>query len=121
MNLVPAIWYVSGLLAAAMGLTIAWRDRHSLAHWGLAAGLWALAAESVCSAFSVSAMGLPDRVFWQQWRFVAMAFGPGAWLLFSLTYARGNFRPSLARWRAPLVLAFIVPLGLVGVFHDQLL
>lgn len=48
-----------------------------------------------------------------------MSFLPGIWLLFSLTYARGNYRDFLKKWKFPLTIAFAVPVSCVA-FHNDL-
>src|SRR5260370_10911971 len=52
---------------------------------------------------------------------ITLACLPGIWLLFSLSYSRGNYREILAgRW--PLVAAaFIVPMVLAIGFHRRLI
>ena len=44
-----------------------------------------------------------------------------AWLAFSLTYSRGDYRELLARWRVPLALLCLLPVGLALGFRQQLL
>ena len=46
---------------------------------------------------------------------------PAAWLGFSLTYSRGDYRESLARWRIPLAILGLLPIGLALGFREQLL
>ena len=50
-----------------------------------------------------------------------MSLLPGTWLLFSLTYARGNYREFIGRWRFALAAAFIAPLTLAVLFRDHLI
>ena len=42
---------------------------------------------------------------WQAWRLVAMTFLPAVWLLFSLSYARGNYRQFFNKWRYAIAAA----------------
>ena len=41
---------------------------------------------------------------------LAMLLTPGTWLCFSLSYARGNYREFLGKWRIALGAAFLVPI-----------
>ena len=50
-----------------------------------------------------------------------MSFLPGTWLFFSLSYARGNYSEFLKRWRFVLAAAFLMPIGLVILFGDDLI
>jgi putative PEP-CTERM system histidine kinase len=52
---------------------------------------------------------------------VVKSFVPAAWLGFSLTYSRGDYRESLARWRIPLAIVAMLPIGLSLGFPQQLL
>ena len=52
---------------------------------------------------------------------IVKSFVPAAWLGFSLTYSRGDYRESLARWRIPLAIVALLPIGLSLGFQQQLL
>lgn len=111
---------VGGLLAGIMGLTTLMRSRPTLPHFSFAAGMVILGFESFCSGLVAEAI-LPDTIlFWQTLGMGAMALLPGPWLLFSLTYGRGEYRGFLIRWRWGLGLLFLVPIGMVLAFHHQL-
>jgi hypothetical protein len=43
------------------------------------------------------------------------------WLAFSLVYSRGDYRKSLARWRIPLAIVALLPIGLSLAFRQQLI
>ena len=103
----------SALFCVVLALIVAFSKRRSVAHWSFVAGMAALAAEDVCFALTVDAATPEEMVYWQNWRLIAMAFMPGTWILFSLTYARGNYADFLKRWRLALVAAFVLPIVLV--------
>ena len=50
-----------------------------------------------------------------------MSFLPGTWLIFSLSFARGNYREFLTRWRVLLAAAFVGPVGLAVFFSRRLI
>ena len=105
--------------ALLLAVAVLWQERRSLAHWAFAAGMAALAVESLFSGFAANSL-LPETVAqWQGWAFLAMAVLPGFWLLFSLSYARGNYREFLMRWRIVLAVAFLAPVILALVFSDD--
>ncbi len=58
---------------------------------------------------------------WLTLALVARSFLPAAWLGFSLTYSRGDYRESLAGWRIPLAVAAVLPVVLSLGFRDDLL
>ena len=79
-----------------------------------------LALESVFSGLAAYTDQGGDAVkYWQQWRLLAMSFLPGTWLIFSLSYARGNSREFLSKWLYVLVVAFVLPTAIaLFSFHD---
>jgi putative PEP-CTERM system histidine kinase len=85
----------------------------TLAHLAFAGGMLLVAAETGFNALSMLAI-LPDEIlFWQKLSLTAMAFQPGLWLLFSLSYSRGNHLEFINKWRPTLAAAFVLPLALV--------
>ena len=113
--------FVSAAFAAMLAVAGLWHERRSLAHWAFSAGMVVLAAESLFSGLAANSVLLETVAHWQGYTFQALAFLPGFWLLFSLTYARGNSREFLSRWLIPLVLAFVVPIALVLFFPDEII
>ncbi len=103
-----------------MALTVVWQERRSIAHWSFAAGMLVLAVEAVCSGLSAESLAPETLVEWQSLRLVAMGFLPGVWVFFSLTYARGNYKEFLKRWRVLLAAAFLVPATLGLAFRHDL-
>jgi len=56
----------------------------------------------------------------QQAQLITLAFVPGFWLLFSVTYARGNAVESLKRRLWPLTIFTLIPIVVAIVFRDNL-
>ena len=113
--------FASALFCGVLALMVAWSKRRSLTHWAFVAGMAALAMENVCFALTADAASPAEMVHWQNWRLIAMSLQPGIWLLFSLTYARGNYSEFLKRWRFVLVAAFLLPIGLAIIFGNDLI
>jgi len=113
--------FASAVFCGVLALIVAWNGRRSVAHWAFVAGMAALAVEDVCFALTADAATPDEMVYWQNWRLVTMAFLPGIWLMFSLTYARGNYSEFLKRWRLVLVAAFLLPIGLAIVSGNDLI
>ncbi len=114
-------FFCSGLIL----IVVAWNKRpsQSLLSWAfIMAGMAALAAADICSALlDVRRYARKIWFIWQYWKMVVMSFLPGTWLLFSLTYARGNYLEFLKEWRLVLVAAFLLPMGLVIFFAGHLI
>src|SRR3569832_297985 len=97
----------SALLAVLIALAISLRPKTALPQWSLAAGLALIGFEGFCSGLAAEAL-LPDTVsYWESISFCARAFLPGIWLVFSLTYGRGNYWQFLRKWRLILWGAFL--------------
>src|ERR1039457_1422967 len=121
MSNADTLGFASAIFCGVLALMVAWNARRSLAHWAFFAGMVALVAEDVCFALTSDAASPEEMVYWQNWRLVAMSFLPGIWLLFSLTYARGNYSEFLKRWRLVLAAAFLLPIGLTILCGDDLI
>ena len=122
MNLAAIIAYAGAVCSGALALAAALRARRSIARWAFVGGMAVLAAENVFTGLSATA-GFPEEVeihYWQMWRLLAMSVLPGAWLLFSLSYARGNARSFLVKSRYLLAGTFLIPIGLAVWFRDEL-
>ena len=121
MTLIFLLLLISGACAIAMAAAVLVR-RRALEDWAFAGGMFALAVEAMCVAqTALAGLTLPEMLEWQRWSKVAASFLPGFWLLFSLTYARGNAREFLTRWRWLVGAAFVLPIGLSIFFRPQLL
>ena len=121
MNTTIIFAYASAALGAALALGGALRARRSVSRWAFVAGMVMLAMERVCNGLYVGTSSLEDMHYWQEWGLVAATFLPGVWLLFSLTYARGNAREFLIRWRFALVGAFLLPPAFGVLFRNALI
>src|SRR5438105_3899046 len=109
MNLNTLLAFTGAAFSIALACAAVLRKRRPIASWCFAAGMVAFAAESIGEGLSLGQV-LPKRIaFWQSLAFVAGSFLPGAWLCFSVTYSRGNYRQSLIRWRFLLAAAFLLP------------
>ncbi len=126
MNSPVTLAYVSAACAGVVMLIAAFRGWRSIAVWFFGAGMALLAAESVLLGLTADAALRDEATRWQTWRLDAMSFLPCVWLLFSLTYARGNAREFLRRWRytlgaslaLPVLLAFVCPKRLLFIPLD---
>ena len=94
----------------ALAVASLFQPPRSLARWAFAAGMAIFAGEAFLANWS-SGVAVPDRaVFWHGVRYLITSLLPGVWLLFSICYARGNYREILPKWRLMLVVAVGLPL-----------
>ena len=120
MNLNPTLACVTAAFTAALALAVLLRKRHSAASWSFTGGMALLAVETLFNGFSFNELTPKNVGFLQGAAFVTRSFLPGVWLFFSLTYSRGNYRESLARWRFLLLAAFVLPVALAVAFRGEL-
>ena len=107
----------AGLFAGLVGFAALLHKPRSVASWAFFAGMEILAIESALDGISLTVF-LPEKViYWQTLVSVAKSFFPGLWLLFSLTYLRGNYREFLLKWRFLLTAAFLLPVTLAVGFQ----
>jgi len=121
MNVGYALAMGGAVLAGFLALGIAIRSDRSLVRWLFVIGMALLAAESLFSGMSVAAVQ-PNEIFqWQMRKLMVMAFLPCVWLLFSLSYSRGNAREFLAKWRIIAAAIFLLPAGLALAARESVI
>ena len=75
------------------------------------------ALESALTGMSFSTASAERVALWQTLGLLVKSLLTGVWLCFSLTYARGNYRESLARSRLVLVAVFLLPIFLLPALY----
>ncbi len=121
MNLALQIPTAGAVCAGALAAASLLRRRRTIADFAFAAGMIGFSAEAVLVGMSVrERVSDAELIVWQKWCLFSAAFLPFLWLLFSLSYARGNAREFLVKWRLPLAGALVLPVGVAAVYRDQL-
>ena len=105
--------FAGAALCAGLAAVMLRRDARSFVARVFATGMAVLAMEAIFNAASIYADTYHNVVYWQRLRFLAAAFIPGVWLVFSLSFARRNYREFLKTWRWGIGMAFLAPLSLV--------
>jgi putative PEP-CTERM system histidine kinase len=80
-----------------------------------------LGVDSICTGFILRAELPSDGSTILTLRLLTESFIPAAWLVFSLTYSRADYRDSLTRWRIPLAIFALLPIALSFSFRQQLI
>ncbi|MGH7819546.1 MAG: histidine kinase N-terminal 7TM domain-containing protein, partial [Candidatus Binatia bacterium] len=93
------------------------REPRSFAHRVFAVGVLHLAVTELLTAMAADASSLAGALWWKRFAFVAEAFLPGIWILFSMSFARGR----IARSRWSLGAAFAIPVTLASAGSGALL
>jgi hypothetical protein len=119
MSIGVIIAYAAAVAAAGLAGYVLSRDLRSMVHRVYAAGMVLLAVDALLTGFAIGASVPADFLFWERARTYLSAFLPGMWLVFSLSYARANFRTILGHWKGAIAAFFIIPLVLVAFFQDS--
>ena len=117
-SFVPFVAASFCLLLAGISLV---SKKPSPARWCFFAGMMVLAVDSLFTGLRLRATELSEVLDWLTLGLIVDSFVPAAWLGFSLIYSRGDYRESLARWRIPLAIVALLPIGLSLGFHERLL
>jgi putative PEP-CTERM system histidine kinase len=120
MNITFALAISGAIFGGTLALGVAIRSERSFVRWTFALGMLALATESVFSAMCADAVLPGEIVHWEILRLTVMSFLPGLWLVFSLSYSRGNAREFLVKWWFLVAAAFLLPAGLALLFRGNL-
>lgn len=119
MSLSVLVPFIGAIFSSVLALAVFARNPRSIAHGSFALGMLALGGEAACIGMSALASTAPSIVYWQKWRLACLAVVAGPWLVFSLSYSRGNHREFLSKWRVPVLASFILPIALALFFSKQ--
>ncbi len=112
--------WIAACVALALAVRVLFCEKASISTIAFVAGLILLSLDSILGAFSAAESEVSDSLRWYFWRFVVLAFTPGVWLAFSVTYARGNYTAFWRRWM-PAILVLSIALPVVAIFlREQL-
>jgi len=115
MSLPSAVALIAGLCALALTVGSLVARPRSIAQGSFVLGMLALGLESLFQYLSLSSELIGPMLRWQRASVVALAAAPASWLVFSLTYSRGDARAHLRRWLPlVLVLCLVPPLLAIG-------
>jgi len=121
MDWFPVILATAALAGVGLAVAALWvKPRHPAQYW-LAGGLGLLVAETLCQYASYRASTREGMLAWQQAALLTSACVPAVWLAFSLTFARGEPRRYLFRWRWVLLTLGLVLPGLALSFYSSLI
>jgi putative PEP-CTERM system histidine kinase len=118
MDFSVGIAYVAAGVTAGVAAVALWRDPHSFVHRVFAVGMVLFAIEAALTGLVFQATSPDAFLFRQRLQVIAASFLPAIWLLFSVTFARANYREQLSRWQWVLILSFFLPGAMFMLFRD---
>lgn len=113
--------FAAGYFTLILAAVVLFRDKRSLVHQIFAVGMVLLASEEVFRGLGYRAILPQDVFFWHKRAMAISSLLPGTWLLFSICYARLNYRDYLSRWKWVTSIVFTAPILLVTYFRKSLL
>jgi putative PEP-CTERM system histidine kinase len=120
MMLEALLAFAAALLCGGLAAFVIWTNPRAFVHRVFAAGMVAFALQQICAGFAAYAMLPTDILRWEQRGFLVTAVIPGLWLLFSLSFARTNYKAVMVRWRWVIGGTFVLPYGLVAFCSTSL-
>ena len=120
MDLNTFLSYLAAVCSAGMAVFILCRDPRSFVHWIFAGGLLVLAAEAGLTGVGFYEISYTEVTPWQRYALIPYGLSPGMWLLFSLSFGRGNYQEFLRRWKWVIVATFALPLLPILVLPDEI-
>src|SRR6185295_11442344 len=106
MNINAILAFAGAAISTALGLGALGRRPRTIAQYALALGLFVFAWEALLNGFTFLSRDGEQRMIFQTYALLAMAALPGPWLVFSVTYSRGNWKTFLKKWRLLIIAAF---------------
>ena len=119
MNISVLLAYVAAAVTAALAVYVVSRDSKNVVSRFFATGMALLSLEAVFSALALKAGQAADFLLWYRAKTIAASLLPGGWLLFSLSYGRGNYREILKRWKPVVFTVFAIPVALAALFWES--
>lgn len=121
MTIFSLLPFVAAILSLILALITLLPRKRSFARWCYFTGMALLGVSALCAGFTLRADLPLEAAPWLTRELIVESFIPAAWLGFSLSYSRGDYREFVTRWRIPLSLVALVPIGLSLAFEQQLI
>lgn len=110
MNLESLLSLTAAAAAMFLGGFVLFRSPGAFVHRIFFAGMAVLAFRAVLTGLAFQSTSIPERVSWESVKLFPTLFLPGIWLVFSLSFGRGNYLEFLSRWKWVISAFFLVPL-----------
>jgi putative PEP-CTERM system histidine kinase len=121
MSFSTLICYVAALLTAVIAIVVLYRDPRAFVHRIFAVGLAVCALEAGLIGLAFDATSASAFMDWHWWQLATGSFLPAIWLVFSLSYGRGNYKEFLSQWKWAILAAFVIPIVLLSFFSDSVI
>src|SRR3989339_1240708 len=119
MNLYNLAPLISFIFLLAGGFYVIKKGRGQVFNWLFALAIFSLAAMELGNFMALISASNARALFWQRWAFVSAAFLPLTWVVFSLIFARENYRLLLKKWLWYLALILFITLGFLFFLPNE--
>ena len=120
MTLPVILSFAAAYFSLILAFVVLAQQRKAFSSKAFALGMILLAAEEMVRGVSYAATAAEEVVHWERLRILLASLIPGIWLIFSLSYARSNFKNLLSRWKWTILAVFVLPLLLATIFRGSL-
>lgn len=121
MQLIAVPSVLSAIFCGGLAVFVLVRDPKSFVHRVFALGMLAITLMEAGNAMGALASSVSQQVWWNRVSLGGEVLLPGSWLLFSLSFARSNFKELLAQWRSLIILLFAFPIFVVLFAESHLI
>ncbi|MEN6319565.1 MAG: XrtA/PEP-CTERM system histidine kinase PrsK [Syntrophaceae bacterium] len=116
-NLVIA-WFAA-VFTAGIAVAAFWQDRHSFVHRIFAAGMLLFALDAGLVGLFYQAPFTTQFLLRQWLQPLVASLLPAVWLLFSISFARANYKEQISQWKWVLLASLVLPVGLLAFFNNN--
>lgn len=114
----PTILLTGAAWAVILAILAVARGPRTADRWGFAGGMLVMAVEAMLVALALTASTVETTMRCLSFRHVAISFVPFPWLLFAVSYARGNHAAYQRKARPLLVLSALLPIVPLAGFSE---
>ncbi|MEQ8203672.1 MAG: GAF domain-containing protein, partial [Smithellaceae bacterium] len=119
MNLSFIIAVFAAVFTAGLAVAAFLQDRHSFVHRVFAAGMLLFALDAGLVGLFYQAPFTTQFLLRQWLQPLVASLLPAVWLLFSVSFARANYKEQIYQWKWVLLASLALPVGLLTFFNGH--
>jgi hypothetical protein len=112
---------ISVLFCTGLAVFVLSRNPRSFVYQVFALGMLSLSLMEAGNVMALLASSAAQQAWWKKISLIGKALLPGSWLLFSLSFARTNYKELLSKWWGLTLLLFVFPVLVVSFAWPHLL
>ncbi len=120
MNIIAIPSFISVLFCIGLGIFVFSGNPRHIANISFSLGVISLAVAEFGNFMILSSNDPLGLMFWKRVSFAGEAFIPGNWIIFSLVFARTNYKELLYKWKTAGIAAYIIPLSFLAFIESDL-